>query len=213
MPYDLRSPAARDGRGAATDPHRSAVLALDNGLHFGHYAPVADSDRRSRWSCYYFRGRTGRTCGGSSRSAASYIVALLTVALYAISGCSSDAALTTSSDATSKSGPVEDSKVEQAVIVDLRLTGGDFGSDEERQALVSLEDQPIVSIESAGVGVYDGNEFGGGGVTLYAYGPDADALFAAMERPLREFRPNPGSSATIRYGGPESVDQQVVPLP
>ncbi|WP_406159019.1 hypothetical protein [Streptomyces canus] len=33
------------------------------------------------------------------------------------------------------------------------------------------------AVEEAGVGEVDGNEFGGGEVVLYAYGPDAQALF------------------------------------
>jgi hypothetical protein len=65
---------------------------------------------------------------------------------------------------------------EQSVIVDLRLMGGDFGSDAERQKVFELEDKLIAAIDAQDIGEYDGNEFGEGGVTLYAYGPDADAL-------------------------------------
>jgi hypothetical protein len=113
--------------------------------------------------------------------------------------------------AVSKADAVE----EQAVIVDLRLTGGDFGSDAERQKVFELEDKLIAAIEAQGVGEYDGNEFGEGGVTLYAYGPDADALFAAMETPLRDFAANLGSSATLRYGSADNpaAKERVVPLP
>jgi hypothetical protein len=56
------------------------------------------------------------------------------------------------------------------------------------------------------VGEFDGNEFGGGRVTLYAYGPDADALFAVMARFLREHPLRP-ASVTLRYGEPS--DPQV----
>jgi len=47
------------------------------------------------------------------------------------------------------------------------------------------------AVEKAGVGEVDGNEFGGGEAVLYAYGPDADALFKVMEPMLRSlpFRP------------------------
>jgi hypothetical protein len=104
---------------------------------------------------------------------------------------------------------------EQAVIIHLRLAGGDFGSDAERKKVFELEDKLIDAIDAEGVGEYDGNEFGEGGVTLYAYGPDADALFAAMEASIREFAPNQGSSATLRYGSADNLaaTERVVPLP
>lgn len=122
---------------------------------------------------------------------------------------SSNGAVTT--NAVSDTGTVE----EQAVIVNLRLAGGDFGSDAERQSVFDLEDKLIAVIEAQGVGEYDGNEFGEGGVTLYAYGPDADALFAVIEGPLREFGPSPGSSATLRYGSAENLaaEERVVAIP
>lgn len=91
------------------------------------------------------------------------------------------------------------------MIVHLRLAGGDFGSDAERQKVFELEDKLIAAINAKGVGEYDGNEFGEGGVTLYAYGPDADAPFAAMESSIREFAPNEGSSATLRYGTADNL--------
>lgn len=114
-------------------------------------------------------------------------------------------------NAVSNAGAAE----EQAVIVDLRLTGGDLGSVAERQKVFQLEDKLISAIDAEGVGEYDGNEFGEGGVTLYAYGPDADALFAAMEPPLRDFGANRGSSATLRYGHADNpaAKVRVVPLP
>ncbi|MET8755927.1 hypothetical protein ABZW32_38420 [Streptomyces sp. NPDC004667] len=66
-------------------------------------------------------------------------------------------------------------------------------------------------IERADVGEFDGNEFGGGEVTLYAYGPDADALFAVMAPVLRDlpFRP---AHIVLRYGsavGASAVERRV----
>ncbi|MEU5347112.1 hypothetical protein AB0H18_40910 [Streptomyces sp. NPDC020766] len=45
--------------------------------------------------------------------------------------------------------------------------------------------------ERGEVGEVDGNEFGGGEAVVYAYGPDADALFEVLEPTLRSlpFRP------------------------
>jgi hypothetical protein len=54
------------------------------------------------------------------------------------------------------------------------------------------------TIEQADVGEFDGNEYGGGEVVPYAYGPDADTLFAVMAPILNDlpFRPAQSSCAT-----------------
>jgi hypothetical protein len=54
-------------------------------------------------------------------------------------------------------------------------------------------------IESHGVGDFDGNEFGGGEVVLYAYGPDAARLFDVMAEELRSFPARP-AYAILRFG-------------
>src|ERR1700722_10343864 len=78
-----------------------------------------------------------------------------------------------------------DGPVEHAVIARYRLTGGGFGLDTERAAIRRARHSLAEAIEQAGVGEFDGNEFGRGAVVLYAYGPDADALFAVMGDTLR----------------------------
>ncbi|MFK0024958.1 hypothetical protein [Streptomyces sp. NPDC090798] len=80
---------------------------------------------------------------------------------------------------------------EQTVIAHFRLSGDQFGERDERAAIYEAERAMTVVVENAGVGEVDRNEFGGGEGVVYAYGPDADALFKAMEATLRElpFRP------------------------
>ncbi|MEU3791895.1 hypothetical protein AB0F07_19130 [Streptomyces fructofermentans] len=80
---------------------------------------------------------------------------------------------------------------EHAVIARFRLARDGFG-DAGQRALVHRAGRAMsTAVEDAGVGEFDGDEFGGGEVVLYAYGPDADALFAVMEPVLRglPFRP------------------------
>ncbi|WP_405779417.1 transposase [Streptomyces sp. NBC_00859] len=57
----------------------------------------------------------------------------------------------------------------------------------------------LAAVAAAGVGEVDGNEFGGGEVVIYAFGPDAEALFRVMEPGLRmlPFRP---AHVVLRYG-------------
>jgi hypothetical protein len=74
----------------------------------------------------------------------------------------------------------------QAVLVHLDATGL---SDEvyRRYDVTDLEDQLEEAIQQAEVGEYDGNEFGPGRVTLFMYGPDAEALFRVVEPILRDY--------------------------
>lgn len=88
---------------------------------------------------------------------------------------------------------------QHAVIVHFKLSDDRHGTVAERESVFALEDELERGIESMAAGEFDGNEFGGGEAVLYAYGPDADALFGAMEAPLRAF-PNRPAFAILRYG-------------
>lgn len=101
--------------------------------------------------------------------------------------------------------PVPAKAPEHAVIVHFTLNGGDHGTEAQREAVFALEDRLIQAIDTAGVGEFDGNEFGGGEAVLYAYGPDAGALFAAMESHLRDFQPRP-AFAILRFGEVADTD-------
>jgi hypothetical protein len=89
--------------------------------------------------------------------------------------------------------------VEHAVIVHFNVSGDEFGEVHEREAIFAMEEALIQAIDESGVGEFDGNEFGGGEAILYAYGPNADDLFAAMEPHLRAFDARP-AWCILRYG-------------
>jgi hypothetical protein len=91
---------------------------------------------------------------------------------------------------------------EQAVIAHLRLSSGGFGTPAERQRLMEFEDRLEESIKKAGAGEFDGNEFGDGECVWYMYGPDADALYRAVEGIIREAAALPGSFVVKRRGAP-----------
>lgn len=92
--------------------------------------------------------------------------------------------------------------VEHAVIAHYRLADDGLGEPSQREVVRQAQSQLTEAIEQADVGEFDGNEYGGGEVILYAYGPDADALFAVMAPILNDlpFRP---AHVVLRYG---SVD-------
>jgi hypothetical protein len=73
-----------------------------------------------------------------------------------------------------------------------------------------LEDRLIEAIDKAGVGEFDGNLIGPGEFELYAYGPDADALFEAIEPVLRSVAVEEGSYALKRYGAADDPDARQV---
>jgi hypothetical protein len=98
---------------------------------------------------------------------------------------------------------------EQAVIVHLKLSGSGFGEKHEREALFKLEDAIATSIERSSVGEHDGNEVGGGEFVIYCYGPNADALFAAIEPTLRASPLSKGATVVIRYGKPGARQREV----
>ncbi|MFF5007104.1 hypothetical protein ACFY3G_30270 [Streptomyces phaeochromogenes] len=80
---------------------------------------------------------------------------------------------------------------EHAVIAHFRLASDGFGEVDQREQIYEAEQAMEAATEKAGVGEVDGNEFGGGEAVVYAYGPDADALFKVLEPTLRRlpFRP------------------------
>jgi hypothetical protein len=88
---------------------------------------------------------------------------------------------------------------EHAVITHLPLSGDEFGTADEREAVGRLEERIEAAVAKLG-GEHDGNEFGGGEAVLYTYGPDADQLFEAIRECLSGFDVRPGAYAIKRYG-------------
>ncbi|MFF5921969.1 hypothetical protein ACFY8C_27035 [Streptomyces flavochromogenes] len=101
--------------------------------------------------------------------------------------------------------------VEYAVIAHYRLADAGLGDPTQREAVRQAGALLTEVIEQADVGEFDGNEYGGGEVAIYAYGSDADALFAVMVPILNDlpFRP---SHVVLRYGSvvdPSAAEHRV----
>ena len=90
---------------------------------------------------------------------------------------------------------------QQAVIVEIKLSDDQWGSEADKERLYDLEDRLEAFFENnTNIGELDGNEIGMGYWTLYFYGPSADALFDAV-KPLLDTVPLPaGSYAKKQYG-------------
>ena len=104
---------------------------------------------------------------------------------------------------TPQAEPVDVPTVEQAVLIRITsLTDPDSGFD-------LIEDPIIEAIERAGVGEFDGNAIGADGGTLYMYGPDADALWSAIDSAVSRKALGPGSHVIKRYGPPGAREVRV----
>ncbi len=74
---------------------------------------------------------------------------------------------------------------------------------------MAVESDLEAAIAEAGVGEFDGNEFGEGEYVYYMYGSDADRLFASVERLLRSHDLAKKGVAEVRYGGPGAKARKV----
>lgn len=95
---------------------------------------------------------------------------------------------------------------EQSVIVVFYDLAGKFWTEfsEPLDPIHELEDQMNAVLEGKDVGVLDGHEVAMDGSEgfFFLYGPDADALYAAIEPTLRASVLAQGGHATLRYGPP-----------
>jgi len=97
----------------------------------------------------------------------------------------------------------------QSVIVHIKLSGGEHGSEEERDSVHRMTDRLAEVIAIAKAGEFDGDEFGGGECTLYMYGPDANRIFSLIFPLLKDWEPLKGGYALKRYGPPGSPTEKV----
>ena len=99
--------------------------------------------------------------------------------------------------------------MEHAVFVRFDYDGDDL------DPLYDLEDLLEETISAAGAGEFDGHEIEVGSsseVTLFMYGPDADALFAVVRPVLASATCFTRAVATVRYG-PEEEGVRSVEIP
>ncbi|MFT4514164.1 MAG: hypothetical protein ACI89X_002409 [Planctomycetota bacterium] len=77
---------------------------------------------------------------------------------------------------------------ERDLLVVLRLSNRQMGTNEERAAITLLADELATAVEEAGVGEYDGDEYGGGECILFFCGPDEMELLGFLRQLLQHSR-------------------------
>lgn len=120
-----------------------------------------------------------------------YFLFKAAVVLIATVGC-----VRTDSQESWKNEPL----AEHALLVYLKLSDDGIGTFEERNQIQELSDRLEAAIDDHIAGEFDGDEFSEGQCTLFMYGPDADALFAAIEPLLRDSPLSSGGHVIKRYG-------------
>ena len=97
-----------------------------------------------------------------------------------------------------QSGRSSSQKPNDILRISLALSEG-FGSQEERDSMIALEDNLSGLLEQHGLGVCDGHELGEGWFVLFLYGPDADEMFRLIEPVLRASPVSKGARVTKGY--------------
>ena len=96
------------------------------------------------------------------------------------------------------------SKVEHALIVHFFNYGEKFWLENSRDlsALFALESELEAALEQSEAGEVDGNEIAVNGEDgfIFMYGPDAEAMFKAVENVLRASEVTKGGEITLRFG-------------
>jgi hypothetical protein len=102
-----------------------------------------------------------------------------------------------------------DPAAEHDVLVKLRLSNRTMGTAAERADIEALAQTLEDAVAAAGVGEFDGDEYGGGDCTLFFAGPDADRLFAVLQPLLHRHPLGRGATVVMQYGGGEPVRRQI----
>ncbi|RZQ59537.1 DUF695 domain-containing protein [Amycolatopsis suaedae] len=98
------------------------------------------------------------------------------------------------------------------IVVTYKLTGEEYGTAEEREAIFALGDQISDLIDKSRVGGYfDGNEFGDGEARLYLYSPDAPKLLQLLDSLIKSFRNRP-AYATVWLGEADDAPKKIIEL-
>jgi hypothetical protein len=92
--------------------------------------------------------------------------------------------------------------MEQSVLV--------FIKEEDFDRMMPIHDKLWALLENSDLGMFDGNEIGGGETVLFLYGPDAELLFNKIEPTLRADEFCQGAKVIIRWGGPKAPQREVV---
>ncbi|TVQ30970.1 MAG: hypothetical protein EA376_11260 [Phycisphaeraceae bacterium] len=102
------------------------------------------------------------------------------------------------------------SDADHAVLLHLPYPGDGLPPGHVVEQMHALQDELDTAITNAGVGELDGDEFGDGECVVFMYGQDADALWSAVDRVLKQKRFMAGAKAVKRYGQPGAREEVIL---
>jgi hypothetical protein len=80
---------------------------------------------------------------------------------------------------------------------------------EDFEQMGFLSDRLMQSLKETPLGIFDGNEIGGGETVFFLYGSDAESLFTHISPVLKKFAFSSKAKAIIRKGGPGAPQREV----
>lgn len=100
---------------------------------------------------------------------------------------------------------------EQALLVYIKLSDNEIGTDLESEAIYALKERLVKIVENSTKGQFDEHEFGGGFCTFFIYGPNTDDLFETIMPAITNETLTYGSYLVKRYGKP-GAKQEIIDL-
>lgn len=101
---------------------------------------------------------------------------------------------------------------ERDLLVVMRLSNRQMGTNEERTEIARLADELEAAVLGAGLGEYDGDEYGGGECILFFCGPDEMALISCL-RPLLHRTPHARGAHFVRLVAGDDGDMRREQIP
>jgi hypothetical protein len=98
----------------------------------------------------------------------------------------------------SRESTISDVTTEHSIVIRVSPPPGPSGTATDMASIAVLEEELIAAITQGRAGEFDGSEFIENDVYFYAYGPNADQLFAAIRPILLDFPAH--CHVVLRYG-------------
>lgn len=88
---------------------------------------------------------------------------------------------------------------EQLLLISLKLSDGEMGSDDDEDYVEDLENKLVKKVENLDYAFWDGHEYGGGFAKIFLYSSDVDKLYKTIHKTLKNINFTPGSLIILQY--------------
>lgn len=88
---------------------------------------------------------------------------------------------------------------EQLLLINLKLSDGETGTEDDNEYVESLEQKLVEKVENLDFAFWDGHEYGDGYAKIFLYSSDVDKLYKAIYKTLKNINFTPGSMIILQY--------------